>query len=46
MEYIKADNEICQSILDLTKSLLEKCGSRLPGTKGSRLAADEISQIM
>lgn len=46
MEIIKVDKRIIHSILDQTKSLLEKHKSRIPGTKGSRDAAAAIAQIM
>jgi hypothetical protein len=46
METIKADKTIIHAILEQTKSLLEKHGSRIPGTKGSTEAAAFILQIM
>lgn len=46
MKMIKADKTIIQSILDLTRSLLEKYNARIPGTKGSLDAAGAIIEIM
>ena len=43
---IEAGKRDIQSILDLTRSLLEKYGARIPGTKGSLDAAGAIAQIM
>lgn len=43
---IKAGKKDIQSILGLTGTLLEKYGSRIPGTKGSTDAAGAIAQIM
>jgi aminopeptidase YwaD len=46
MKMIKTGKEAIQSILDLTRSLLEKYGARIPGTKGSVDAAGAIVRIM
>lgn len=43
---LKADSKTIQSILELTKSLLEKFKSRIPGTQGSLLAAGALAKIM
>ncbi len=46
MRILRTETGMIRSILDITQSLIQNCGSRIAGTAGSQKAAHEIAQIM
>lgn len=46
MKILRAEKNIPRSILEYTNSLIQKCGPRIAGMKGSQTAAHEIARHM
>ena len=46
MDIVHVKDDLVSSTLAFTDSLIEKCGSRIPGTRGSLQAAHELAQGM